>query len=109
MRILLPTLSHRENILAGFQSIMREFYDQNKDFPLYALLLFSSSESNCQVTHHRNSLEEFLEERLLSSFHFLLPFLSVLRLSSSHLSRGEPMLTVDGDPEEEKVFGNTAK
>lgn len=44
-------------------------------------------------TYHRNSLEEFLEERRLSSFHFLLPFLSGLMLSSSHLSNGEPIVT----------------
>lgn len=46
-------------------------------------------------TYHRNSLDEFLEERRLSSFHFLLPFLSGLGFSSSHLSSGEPMVTGD--------------
>lgn len=46
-------------------------------------------------THQRNSLEEFLEERRLSSFHFLLPFLSGLMFSSSHLSRVEQIVTDD--------------
>lgn len=46
-------------------------------------------------THQRNSLEEFLEERRLSSFHFLLPFFSGLMFNSSHLSRVEQMVTVD--------------
>lgn len=55
-------------------------------------------------TYHRNSLEEFLEERRLSSFHFLLPFLSQLRFSSSHLSSGEPMLT--GDTEKKKELNS---
>lgn len=59
-------------------------------------------------THQRNSLEEFLEERRLSSFHFLLPFFSGLMFNSSHLSRVEQMVTVDqrtqdksGKPESE--------
>lgn len=46
-------------------------------------------------THQRNSLEEFLEERRLSSFHFLLPFFSGLMFNSSHLSRVEQMVTVE--------------
>ena len=46
-------------------------------------------------TYHRNSLDEFLDERRLSNFHFLLPFLSGLGFNSSHLSSGEPMVTGD--------------
>ena len=46
-------------------------------------------------TYHRNSLDEFFDERRLSIFHFLLPFLSGFGFSSSHLSNGEPMLTID--------------
>lgn len=46
-------------------------------------------------THQRNSSEEFLEERRLSSFHFLLPFFSGLMFNSSHLSRVEQMVTDD--------------
>ena len=48
-------------------------------------------------TYHRNSLDEFFEERRLSNFHFLLPFLSELEFSSSHLSSGEPMFTGDSN------------
>lgn len=44
-------------------------------------------------TYHRNSLDEFLDDRRLSNFHFLLPFLSGFGFSSSHLSNGEPMVT----------------
>ena len=46
-------------------------------------------------TYHRNSLDEFLDERRLSVFHFRLPFRS--GFSSSHLSSGEPMVTGDSD------------
>lgn len=46
-------------------------------------------------TYQRNSLDEFLEERRLSSFHFLLPFLSEFEFNSSHLSNDEPMVTDD--------------
>lgn len=53
-------------------------------------------------TYHRNSLDEFLEERRLSSFHFLLPFLSGLMFSSSHLSNGEPTVTGESN----KIFKN---
>lgn len=56
-----------------------------------------SSQSNIEVsTYHRNSLDEFLEERRLSSFHFLLPFLSGLGFNSSHLS-SEPIVTGDSN------------
>lgn len=56
-----------------------------------------SSQSNTEVrTYHRNSLEEFLEERRLSSFHFLLAFLSGLGFNSSHLS-SEPIVTGDSN------------
>ena len=41
-------------------------------------------------TYQRNSLDEFLDERRLSNFHFLLPFLSGLGFSSSHLSNVKP-------------------
>lgn len=58
-------------------------------------------------TYHRNSLEEFFEERLLSIFHFLLPFLS--GFSSSHLSNGEPMVTGDNDKiSNNKINKNTS-
>lgn len=57
-------------------------------------------------TYHRNSLDEFLEERRLSIFHFLLPFLSGLGFSSSHLSSGEPMVTGDINKITKKINNN---
>lgn len=42
-------------------------------------------------TYHRNSFEEFLDERRLSNFHFLFP----LGFSSSHLSSVDVMFTGD--------------
>lgn len=60
-------------------------------FPSTAMPLMSATAN----TYHRNSLEQFLDERRLSNFHFLLPFLSGLGFNSSHLSKGEAMLTED--------------
>lgn len=57
-------------------------------------LLLMPGEDN---TYHRNSVDEFLDERRLSNIHFLLPFLSGLGFNSSHLSSGEPMVTGDSN------------
>lgn len=46
------------------------------------------------ATYHTNS-PEFFDERLLSSFHFLLPFRSGCGLSSSHLSNEDGTATVN--------------
>lgn len=46
------------------------------------------------AAYHTNS-PEFFDERLLSSFHFLLPFRSGCRLSSSHLSKEDGTATVN--------------
>jgi len=57
----------------------------------FAMTLISDQNNTKSWTYHKSSLDEFFEERRLSNFHFLLPFLSGLGLSSSHLSN-EPMV-----------------
>lgn len=78
----MSTLLHEGNNSSSTVQYGYNFYgnliDENCCYPIIA------GQDN---TYHRNSLEEFFEERLLSIFHFRLPFLS--GFSSSHLSKGE--------------------
>lgn len=61
-------------------------------YPAWGLLSLKPHICAHDSAYHRNSLEEFFDERRLSSFHFLFPFLSGLGFNSSHLSNGESMI-----------------